>query len=409
MKRPFHSGACLFGAALVTTLCTSGLAHAANPLCSALGVPGTPVYLAGSSAVKPMLKQLSSTLATLPANPVRVIYQSVSSCTGLSDVATAHGDTTTGTWWDDTGAEQACDVDAVAGQIPDIGLSDVYASTCDGVTVPANFVDFKGPVQVMAFVAPPSSKENAISAEAALVVWGFGGVGSTVTPWTDKNFLFQRPDTSGTRRMIGKAIGLPIGKWNGTEKKGSADVLAAVHNADATAPNGGLGILAADFADTNRTGASAIKVLAFQPKGETCSYFPDSSNTTFDKANVRSGSYPIWGPLHIVAKSDNGTTPNSPAAATVVKYFTRAGLDVASKQKMIDNEVAAHTVPWCAMKVTREGEVGVASTTPFAPEEPCGCYFELKANGAAASSCKTCADDTTCGAGKCRYGYCEAK
>jgi ABC-type phosphate transport system substrate-binding protein len=409
MKRPFHSGACLFGAALVTTLCTSGLAHAANPSCAALGVPGTPVYLAGSSAVKPVLKELSATLAALPAAPVRVIYQSVSSCTGLSDVATAKGETATGTWWDDAGTERACDVDAVAGQVPDIGLSDVYASTCDSVTVPANFKDFKGPVQVMTFIAPPSSKETAISAEAALVVFGFGGVGTTVAPWTDKAFLIQRPDTSGTRRMIGKAIGLEIGKWRGTEKKGSGDVLSAVHNADATAPNAGLGILAADFADTNRSGASAIKMLAFQPKGENCSYFPDSSSTTFDKSNVRSGTYPIWGPLHLVAKADNGTTPNSAAAATVVSYFTRTGLDVASKKKMIDNEVAAHTIPWCAMKVTREGEVGVGATTAFAPDEPCGCYFELKANGAAASSCKTCADDTTCGAGKCRYGYCEAK
>ncbi len=409
MKRPLHSGACLFGAALVTTLCTSSLAQAANPACSALGVPGTPVYVAGSSAVKPVLKQLSATLAALPASPIRIVYQSVSSCTGLSDVTTAHGETATGTWWDAGGVEQPCDVDAVAGQVPDVGVSDVYPSTCDGVAVPANFKDFRGAVQVMTFVAPPSSKETVISAEAALVVFGFGGVGTVVAPWNDKTYLFQRPDTSGTRRMIGKAIGLEIGKWNGTEKKGSGDVLTAVHNADATAPNGGLGILAADFADTNRTGASAIKVLAFQPKGQTCSYFPDSSSMSFDKVNVRTGGYPIWGPIHLLAKSDNGTTPNSAGAATVISYFTRAGLDAATKQTMIDNEVAAHTVPWCAMKVTREGEVGTASTAPFSPDEPCGCYFELKANGAAASSCKTCTDDTTCGAGKCRYGYCEAK
>jgi ABC-type phosphate transport system substrate-binding protein len=408
MKRPLHSGACLVGVALVTTLCTSTPAQAANPLCAATGLAGTPVYLAGSSAVKPVLKELSPVLGALPANPVRIIYQSVSSCTGISDVATGKGETATGTYWTDAGVEMPCDVPAVAGQVPDIGLSDVFPSTCDGVTVPATHKDFKGPVQVMTFIAAPSSKETAISAEAALVVFGFGGVGTTVAPWTDKNFLFQRPDTSGTRRMIGKAIGLEIGKWKATEKKGSGDVLSSVHNADATNANGSLGILAADFADTNRSGPSAIKVLAFQPKGETCSYFPDSTNLTLDKANVRTGKYPIWGQLHLVAKA-TGATPDTAAAATVVKYFTREGLDVATKQKMIDTEVAAHTVPWCAMKVTREGEVGVASTSPYAPDEPCGCYFELKANGAAPSSCKTCTDDTACGAGKCRYGYCEAK
>ena len=408
MKRPLHSGACLVGVVLVTTLCTSTPAQAANPLCSATGLPGTPVYLAGSSAVKPVLKALSATLGALPADPIRIVYQSVSSCTGLSDVVTAKGETATGTYWSDAGVESPCDVDAVAGQVPDIGLSDVFPSTCDGVTVPTGFKDFKGPVQVMTFIAAPSSKETAISAEAAFVVFGFGGVTSVVTPWNDKNFIFQRPDTSGTRRMIGRAIGLDIGKWRGTEKKGSADVLSAVHNADATNANGSIGILAADFADTNRSGASAIKVLAFQPTGQTCSYFPDSTSLTLDKANVRDGNYPIWGRLHLLAKADSGT-PNNAAAATVVKYFTRDGLDSAGKQKMIDTEVAAHTVPSCAMKVTRDGEVGVAATTAYSPDEACGCYFELKANGAASSSCKTCSEDTTCGAGKCRYGYCEAK
>ena len=412
MKRSFQSGACLAGVALVTTLCIPSPARAANAPCAALGagVPGTPVYLAGSSAVKPVLKQLSATLAALPVDPVRLIYQGVSSCSGLSDVVTAKGETATGTYWDDAGAEQQCDVDAVAGQVPDIGLSDVYPSTCDGVTVPAAYKDFQGPVQVMTLIAPPSSKETAISAEAAMVVFGFGGVGSTVSPWTDKTFIFQRPDTSGTRRMIGKAIGLEIGKWRGTEKKGSADVLSAVHNADGTNPNAGIGTLAADFADTNRTGMSAIKILAFQPKGETCSYFPDSSSTSFDKANVRSGKYPIWGPLHLLVKADSGT-PNNPLAATVVNYFTRTGLDAAKKQKMIDNEVAARTVPWCAMKVTREAEVGIGATAPFSPAEPCGCYFEAKANGAASSSCKVCTGTTAgeCGTGACRYGYCEAK
>jgi len=408
MKRPLHSGACLFGAALVTTLCTSGLANAANPLCSATGLPGTPVYLAGSTAVKPVLKEISPSLAALAVNPVRVIYQSVSSCTGVSDVTTAHGETATGIYWTDAGVEMPCDVDAVAGQVPDIGLSDVYASSCDGVTVPANFKDFHGPIQVMTFITPPSSKETSISQEAGLVVYGFGGVGTTIAPWTDKTSIIQRPDTSGTRRMIGKALGLEIGKWRGTEKKGSTDVLSAVHNADATSPNATIGTISADFADTNRSGASAVKILAFQPKGESCAYFPDSSNTSFDKANVRDGKYPIWGPLHIFAKA-TGAEPDNAAAATVVKYFTRSGLDTAAKQKMIDVEVAAHTVPQCAMKVTREGEVGVAANASYAPDEPCGCYFELKATGAAPSSCKVCMDDSPCGAGKCRYGYCEAK
>lgn len=409
MKRPFFSGALAAGAAFATMMCGSSSAFAADQ-CSTLG--GNQVYLAGSSAVKPVLKQLSATLKAA-GSPIRLIYQSVSSCTGLSEVATQAGDKTSGSYWGDDGTELKCDVDATSGHIPDIGLSDVYAATCDGVTVPATgFKDFLGPVQVMTFVAPPSSKESSISAEAAKVVFGFGGTGTVVAPWSDKTVLFQRPDTSGTRRMIGKAIGLQISKWNGTEKSGSGDVLTAVHTADASNPNGGLGILAADLADTSRVGtASGVKILAFQPTGSSCALLPDSSSTTYDKANVRTGKYPIWGGLHLLTKVDGSGVPTNTDVKTVISYFTREGLDAATKQKMIDTEVAAHTIPWCAMSVKRDGEVGDAQTSAYAPEEPCGCYFEAKAQGTAPSTCKACTADADCTGSnnKCRYGYCEAK
>ncbi|AKV01427.1 hypothetical protein AKJ09_08090 [Labilithrix luteola] len=361
--------------------------------------------------MKPVLKQLSATLKGAGSS-IRLIYQSTASCNGLSEVATQTGDKTSGSYWDDAGTELKCDVDTTAGHIPDIGLSDVYASTCDGVTVPATgFKDFHGPVQVMTFVAPPSSRESSISAEAASVVYGFGGTGTVVTPWSDKTALFQRPDTSGTRRMIGKAIGLQISKWNGTEKSGSGDVLSAVHTADATNPNGGLGILAADYADTNRAGTqSAVKILAFQPKGSSCALLPDSSSTSFDKVNVRSGKYTIWGALHLLTKVDGAGVPTNPNVKTVINYFTREGLDAAAKKTMIDTEVAAHTIPWCAMNVKRDGEVGDVQSVAYQPEEPCGCYFESKAQGTAPSTCKACTADTECGgSNKCRYGYCEAR
>jgi ABC-type phosphate transport system substrate-binding protein len=407
MNRSVSFAVCLALAAAAATMTAATPARAANPSCAATGLAGTPVYIAGSSAVKPVLKQISNTLAGLPS-PVRIIYQSVSSCTGLSDVTTAHPETATGTYWDDTGMELACDVD-VAGQIPDIGVSDVYASTCDGVTVPTNFQDYPGPVQVMTIVAPPSSKETAISAEAARVVFGFGGQGTVIAPWNDPTVLFQRPDTSGTRRMIGKAIGLAIGSWHAVEKKGSTDVLAAVHNADATNPNGGLGILAADLGDTNRTGMSAIKILAFQPQGQTCAVWPDSSYPgSFDKKNVRNGTYPIWGPVHLLTKLDApGGNIVNPNAKTLIDRLTHNGLDAASTQAMIDNEYAAHVVPQCAMTVSRTDEVGVAATMPYTAPAPCGCYYDFKATGA--STCTVCTDDGPCGGGKCRYGYCEAR
>ncbi|MCL2725348.1 MAG: hypothetical protein FWD69_13025 [Polyangiaceae bacterium] len=410
MKHPILSGACAAGVALATSLCASE-ATAANPQCSATGLTGTPVYLAGSSAAKPILKQLSAVLAKV-ANPVRIIYQSVSSCTGLMDITVPQADPTAGIYWDDNGNELTCDV-ASGGVVPDIGISDVYASTCDNVTIPVGQANFQGPVQIMTFVVPSLSKENTISAEAARIVYGFGATdsGKVVSPWNTNGLIFQRPTTSGTRRMIGKAIGLDVGKWKGTELNGSGDVLTAVQGASATNPDAAIGILAADLADTSRT---TVKILAFQPQDQSCAYYPDSTSQSLDKANVRSGVYPIWGPVHLVTKVDIATgQPSDPNVKTVIDYLTMSStINADAKKNMIDTVVAAHTIPWCAMNVTRNGEVSVNDqTTAYSDLEPCGCYYEFKATGAASSSCKTCAADIDCGGGtnKCRYGYCEAR
>ena len=70
-------------------------------------LPGAVVYFTGSSAAKPMLKQVSTLLANLQ-NPIRLVYQSVGSCQGLSDITTSTKEPTTGTYWDDaTSAAQS--------------------------------------------------------------------------------------------------------------------------------------------------------------------------------------------------------------------------------------------------------------------------------------------------------------
>jgi hypothetical protein len=58
------------------------------------------------------------------------------------------------------------------------------------------------------------------------------------------------------------------------------------------------------------------------------------------------------------------------------------------------------------MKVTRSFDGGDLSL--YSPAEPCGCYYESKVPGGG-SSCTACTDDTPCGGGKCRHGFCEAK
>ncbi len=399
----------IFAASAIATTLVAATANAAP--CTNTGLPGTPVFVAGSSAAKPMLKQVSAALAAIPNTPIRLVYQSLGSCAGLSDITTGTKEPATGIVWDGSGTEVTCDAPSGGADV-DVAISDVFPSSCTNITVPASQKDFQGSVQVFNFVVPPTSKETVISQEAAFVIFGFGAVTNIVNPWNDVNFIFRRSSSSGTYSMAAKLLGLDIAKFKGTipGTGKSGDVLTAVHNADATSPDKAIGILSSDFADTNRGGSSAIKILAYQPKNAACGFFPDSTSTTFDKINVRTGTYPFWGAIHYVAKVDNQGKPSNPTVATLLSYFTRDGLGVDDKKKMIDAEVAAYTIPQCAMKVSRTTEVGpVDSPASFAPEEPCGCYYEFKATGTAPKSCVSCSDNTPCGTGKCRYGYCEAK
>lgn len=391
---------------------TTAAAHAVT--CDATGLPGTVIYVGGSSAAKPMLKQVSGTLAT-QTNKIRLIYISLGSCAGLSDITTTTKDSTTGTYWDEGNSlnELSCD-EPVGGASLDVAVSDVFATSCSNITLLSTQKDFTGSVQVFSFVVAPSSKQNVISEEAAFVTFGWGGVTNVVDTWNDATYIFKRdPTKSGTYSMLSKLLALDPNKMKGTipGQGKTPDILNAVHAADATKPDASIGVLSQDYADGNRPGSTSstpVKILAYQDKGAACGFYPDSTKSAFDKLNVRSGLYPFWGPIHFITNVDGGGAPVKPEVASMLSFFTRAGLDATNKKKMIDNEVAAFTVPQCAMKVSRTAEVSPAlAITSYDPPEPCGCYYDYKATGA--TSCTVCVDNTPCGSGQCRYGYCEAK
>src|SRR6185436_19496402 len=93
---------------------------------------------AGSSAVTLFLGNIAQALENT-ASPLTVVYQSQGSCTGISAAVTPATAKMTGTavYWDpnlavDPSAATAqlkCSLDA-AGVTADIGLSDVFATTC---------------------------------------------------------------------------------------------------------------------------------------------------------------------------------------------------------------------------------------------------------------------------------------
>ena len=369
--------------------------------CSTLS---SPVYVTGSTAAKPLLVELSKYLSTL-STPTTIVYLGQGSCTGVDAILNGTpiqgaGSAALSTW-DSVGVEHKCDIAATAAVTADIGISDVFASTC--FTLPnglvGNVADFLGPVQTMTFAVPVGSPEVSISAEAAYYVFGFGAA-SGVAPWTSESVIFRRDANSGTQRMIAAAIGVPAERWKGTATSGSSDLLQKLSMASPR--ESAIGILAADVAEDNRT---VLKLLAYQPAKQTCGYYPDRDATSNEKANVRDGHYAIWGPLHLLTRLGGNGYPIKPAASDVIGFLT--GTKAAPGQlDLIFLEAQRHVVPQCAMKVNRTQEMG--PMLPFSPTGACGCYYEKVANGA--THCAPCQRTSDCptSAPVCSYGFCEA-
>jgi ABC-type phosphate transport system substrate-binding protein len=377
--------------------------------CSSLGFKH-PVYVTGSSAAKGLLSAVAKSLAGA-TEPVNIVYVSAGSCAGVTAVLGAQTpltalstDANPPTYWDAGGNELKCDLSTPV-QVH-VGISDVFAETC--IDLPNGYgavTDNLGPVQAMTFVVPNSSPEKSISAEAAYMIFGFGK-DSGVTPWTDEASLFVRSSTSGTLQMLASAIGVPGTKWKGVAEANSGAVVSAINAANGaggTAAAKAIGILSADLADANRL---TMRELAYKHYGQNCGWLPDSSAVKFDKANVRNGHYAIWGPIHLLRRTDVDAA-NQPYVKLAIDYVTGAqdppGVD------LIAFEAAARVIPQCAMRVQRKAEMGPLS--PFTPVKPCGCYYEYSAN-AGTSSCKPCSTPADCDSGTtCTkfsgVGYCE--
>src|SRR5262245_20952390 len=93
-----------------------------------------PVYVVGSSAAKTLLAELAKILVG-QASPTTIVYLGSGSCSGvdaiLNGTPIVGSGTTAPSFWDNTGTESKCDILPEAGPITaDIGVSDVYASTC---------------------------------------------------------------------------------------------------------------------------------------------------------------------------------------------------------------------------------------------------------------------------------------
>lgn len=365
--------------------------------CADLNLP-RPVYGAGGSAITATLGKVATALAGLP-EPVTVLFADPGACIGYQ--AFLDGTvTTTLKYWDAAGTQQSCDP-PVTGQPVDFAHMGNTADFCPGLTLPEGVRDYLGPIQTLNLITSVASSEVSISAEALYFAYGFGAEGAAA-PWTVEANLARRSSTSFVHLFLADSIELSAEKFRGTAINTNQESVNVVVQAAATDPESTLGYVSGSTADDNR---ATVKTLAYQHTGQSCGYWPDSDESSFDKINVRTGLYHFWTPGHFFARVDGAGQPVNPDVAALIGWFdgtvpAPGGINVTSI--VIDSG----DIPSCAMQVTREGVVGPISS--YAPEQPCGCFFEYAATGA--SSCSACSADADCGATspKCRFDFCEA-
>ena len=93
----------------------------------------------------------------------------------------------------------------------------------------------------------------------------------------------------------------------------------------------------------------------------------------------------------------------SEAAGAFVLRFTVPRLN----QGLVEAIAKSGNVPACAMKVTRDVELG--DLKKYNSPYDCDCIYEKAATGKLPAECKACAAPTDCPSNRpaCNYGFCE--
>jgi hypothetical protein len=382
-----------------------------KPQCSSLNLPH-PIYGAGGSAITNDLKGVAAALSKL-SNPVTLLFSDPSACTGFSGFL-AKKVTGDFKYWsvDSAGkvVENQCSPDAVTGQEVAFAHMGNTADFCPNTSLPVDVGDFTGPIQTVNIITGAASNESSISAEALYFIYGFGADGK-VQPWVTPGHAVQRTASSFVQLFVAAAINVPPGAFKGGVTETTNPLVAADVVKFSGEGNGqdAIGFVSGSTADATE----GIKTLAFQAKGQSCAFWPDSTATARDKANVRNGQYYLWTPGHFFARVDSKKKIVDQDVANLIGWFNGTvdppeGLDVVALT------IAAGDIPQCAMQVTREGTAGAISS--WAPPVPCSHYFEKKASGTTAgTACSADKDCKTRAEPKCRFfpsnatsGYCEA-
>lgn len=393
------------------------------------------IYGSGGSAVTATMRQVAAALRALP-NPedqITVLWHDPGACIGFDHFVTGTipGATTRNViFWDAAGVATTCQAPTTTGLPVDFAHMGNTADFCAAYPngVPAGVGDFGAPVQTVNIITDKDSSQKSISAEALYYILGLGASAANVAPWTNPRHMILRTTSSFVHQFVAESIfDSPVKVFYdhpsisgrlGIETGANDVSVTQVVAAGASSPETPIGYVSGSAADAGR---AQVKTLAYQHFGQTCAYWPDSSESSFDKINVRQGLYHFWTPGHFFAPVDAGgdivsnrpgaDAPTRAAIADRVRrlfdYFNGA-LEVPTgvSPPIRERIIRVGDIPLCAMQVKREGTAGALSS--YAPEEPCGCYFEAIATGNS-QPCPPCTDTDDCtGSQVCRNSFCEA-
>ncbi|HMJ10446.1 MAG TPA: hypothetical protein VK524_03515, partial [Polyangiaceae bacterium] len=263
-----------------------------------------PVYGAGGSAFTPTFQVVAPVL--LRANPpITLVYQDPSACDGYGRFGDSPQPSLTGTarFWDASGTEQSCTIETsenIKAQFSTMGNS---IALCPGRTLASDIRDFEGPVQTVNVIVPAGSSESSISAQALYHIFGLATPGQ-VGPWGDRRYLVKRRAGSFVHAFVAQAAGLPVESFIAdTEVTTNQATLVEVKRIgalSAAALQGALGYVSGPNAEAD----DGVRTLAYQHVGQTCGYWPNSTENSRDKANVRNGQYYLWASNHFFARVD---------------------------------------------------------------------------------------------------------
>jgi hypothetical protein len=376
------------------------------PACPVASKPN-PVMIVGATGF-PM-----ETIAKAMGSAATIFYLEKGSCDGVASLLLTNpkvsGEVV---YFGSDGTKNRCTM--TEPQTADIGLSTLFAETCAGesglaspISMPSDIKDYIGPASTVMFAVPATSKERAISAEAAYRVYGLG-TQSNVSPWNDENYIFRRGPTSGNQTTVALSLGLSVHSLRGRDSNGSSNMLDALRTSSKPAKT--IGISSNEIVDVNR---DVVKSLAYRHFEQPVAFYPDRDPAALDRGNVRDGHYFMWLPLHLLVRTEHGEPVAVDAARTdavrkLVYVMTSRqeppvrSVDLLGAYKRVGN------VPACAMHVQRVREA--APLEPVTPVAPCDCAFEASAPGTTPAECKACDSSSDCPSNRplCSFGYCEA-